>query len=182
METENKTLTQISNELGVSRDKVIYRYKKLPEEDYYKENNTIYIKENGFEKIKEDLKDEITEGEPEDSSENPSLDYLIEQLNKKDEQIEKLHKLIDQQQQLNAEDKKLIKELNHHLAIEAPKENSEQEEDSSEDETKNNLTKTLSENAKQLQAIQERLSLVESLHADQEKETTTQKKWFQFWK
>ncbi len=181
MESTDKTLTQLANELNVSRDKIIYRYKKLPEEDYYKESNTIYIRKKGVEKIKEELQDEITEEQTDEYSENPSLDYLIEQLNKKDEQIEQLHKLIDQQQQLNAEDKKLIKELNKHLAIEAPKEENEAV-DSEENEKEAKLAETLAENSKQLLALQERLQKMEQNQVEQEKVTEVQKKWYQFWK
>ena len=55
---------------------------------------------------------------------------LKEENSVKNAQIETLQKLFDQQQQLNAEDKQLIKELRQQLALEAPvpQEESDQEE------------------------------------------------------
>lgn len=183
---EGKTLTALAKELGVSRDKIIYRYKKLPDEDYYKENNTIFLKNSGVQKIVDDLGDEIRSEVSNSEEEDPlniSFDYLVEQLNKKDEQIDQLQKLIDQQQQLNAEDKKLIKELHHYLSIEAPKDSAETE---SEDE---NMSEQLKQKDEQLAHLEEQLKQTETLHKEKEKLETElsalkqkSKKWYQFWK
>ena len=192
MPTEtDKTLTQLATELGVSRDKVIYRYKKLPKDAYYKENNTIYIKEAGVQQIIDELGDDLNElSHPEEEVTEQDVlsihNYLIEQLTKKDEQIERLQKLIDQQQQLNAEDKKLIKELHQHFALEAPKETTEiksaNEEEPSEEEIKQS-----EELAQQIAQLEEQIRKSEALN--QEKERLEQelaslknKKWYQFWK
>lgn len=184
-EENGKTLTQLANELGVSRDKIIYRYKKLPKDHYFKENNTIYIKEVGVQQIIEELGDDIGELTPSEQSSAPSIDaYLIEQLNKKDEQIEQLQKLIDQQQQLNAEDKKLIKELHQFFALEAPK---EKETPLPEEDTE--VVKETEDHSyqEQLAKLEEQLAKAEKLNAEKallEKELADlkQKKWFQFWK
>ncbi|GAA3017915.1 hypothetical protein [Tetragenococcus solitarius] len=181
-EETGKTLTQLANELNVSRDKIIYRYKKLPEEDYFKENNTIYLLNTGIQKIIDDLGDDIKENkeDTEESQVNPSFDYLVEQLNKKDEQIDQLHKLVDQQQQLNAEDKKLIKEMHQYLSLEAPKEENSSEED---------LDKKLQQKDEQLAQLKEQLQQTEALHQEKEALETElaslkqkNKKWYQFWK
>lgn len=177
-----KTLTQLANELNVSRDKIIYRYKKLPEEDYFKENNTIYLLNSGIQKIIDDLGDDIKEDEEdaEETQVNPSFDYLVEQLSKKDEQIDQLHKLVDQQQQLNAEDKKLIKEMHQYLSLEAPKEENSSEED---------LDEKLQQKDEQLTQLKEQLQQTEALHQEKEALETElaslkqkNKKWYQFWK
>ncbi len=211
-EQTGKTLTQLANELGVSRDKIIYRYKKLPEDHYYKENNTIYIKENGIQQIINELGDDIGEATPQAHEENSPLnDYLIEQLTKKDEQIEQLQKLIDQQQQLNAEDKKLIKELNQRLALEAPKDPQVAEAEAAEAAEIQAQLEKLAELEEKFKAVEvqllekeehekenqkklaEKERTTEALQADKEqlkKELTElktlqaakQKKWFQFWK
>lgn len=181
-EETGKTLTQLANELNVSRDKIIYRYKKLPEEDYFKENNTIYLLNTGIQKIIDDLGDDIKENkeDTEESQVNSSFDYLVEQLNKKDEQIDQLHKLVDQQQQLNAEDKKLIKEMHQYLSLEAPKEENSSEED---------LDKKLQQKDEQLAQLKEQLQQTEALHQEKEALETElaslkqkNKKWYQFWK
>lgn len=182
-EENGKTLTQLANELGVSRDKVIYRYKKLPEDYYYKENNTIYIKDIGVKQITEELGEDITEDVPVEETSLSINDYLIEQLAKKDEQIEQLQKLIDQQQQLNAEDKKLIKELHQHFALEAPKETADEEMPEVVEET----VEQPSELDKQLARLEEQLQKVEQFNQEKERleqevATLKQKKWYQFWK
>ncbi|GEQ48311.1 hypothetical protein LQF61_07265 [Tetragenococcus koreensis] len=178
-----KTLTQLANELNVSRDRIIYRYKKLPEEDYFKENNTIYLLNSGIQKIIDDLGDDIKEDkeDTEETQVNPSFDYLVEQLNKKDEQIDQLHKLVDQQQQLNAEDKKLIKEMHQYLSLEAPK-----EENTTEKEA---LDEKLQQKDEQLTQLQEKVQQTEALHQEKEALETElaslkqkNKKWYQFWK
>ncbi len=184
-ETE-KTLTQLANELNVSRDKIIYRYKKLPEEDYFKENNTIYLRHSGIQKIVDDLGDDIKENKEDEEEEeyqvNPSFDYLVEQLSKKDEQIDQLQKLVDQQQQLNAEDKNLIKELHQYLSLEAPK-----EEDTKD---KENYDEQLQQKDEQLAQLQKQLQQSEAIQQEKEALETElsslkqqkNKKWYQFWK
>jgi Small-conductance mechanosensitive channel len=194
MPTEtDKTLTQLANELGVSRDKVIYRYKKLPKDAYYKENNTIYIKEEGVQQIIDELGDDLNELSTEHAKEGASEEeilsihhYLIEQLAKKDEQIDQLQKLIDQQQQLNAEDKKLIKELHQYFALEAPKETTEIKS-ANEEEPSEAQIKQSEELANQIAKLEEQIKKSEALN--QEKERLEQelaslknKKWYQFWK
>ncbi|MGX7196429.1 hypothetical protein [Enterococcus olivae] len=190
-EENGKTLTQLANELGVSRDKVIYRYKKLPEDYYFKENNTIYIKEAGVQQIIDELGDDVTEGTPQEEVEQTTIsisDYLIEQLAKKDEQIEQLQKLIDQQQQLNAEDKKLIKELHQYFALEAPKEAEikklEEPETTITDEEQETEA---SESAQQIAKLEEQIQKAEQLNQEKERleqelSALKQKKWYQFWK
>ncbi|MCD5001321.1 DUF536 domain-containing protein [Enterococcus saccharolyticus] len=190
-EEQGKTLTQLANELGVSRDKVIYRYKKLPQDYYYKENNTIYIKEVGVQQIIEELGDDIGEetSQEELSTQTiPSInEYLMEQLAKKDEQIEQLQKLIDQQQQLNAEDKKLIKELHQYFALEAPKEMTETPEPEETLTTDEEAEKKAAEAAEQLAKLEEQLKKAEELNKEKERleselAALKQKKWYQFWK
>ena len=180
-EQTGKTLTQLANELGVSRDKIIYRYKKLPEDHYYKENNTIYIKENGVQRIIDELGEDINEETPQHEVSSPINDYLIEQLAKKDEQIEQLQKLIDQQQQLNAEDKKLIKELHQYFALEAPKESNEEENKRSA-ELEAQVAK-LEEQMKKAEALSTEKEQLEKELADLKADLEAkQKKWYQFWK
>lgn len=186
-EETKKTLTQLANELNVSRDKIIYRYKKLPEEDYFKENNTIYLLNSGIQKIVDDLGDDIKENQEENDAEsqvNPSFDYLIDQLSRKDEQIDQLHKLVDQQQQLNAEDKKIIKELRQYSSIEAPK---EEDTDTKKEEE---VDEKLQQKDEQLMQLKEQLQQTETMQQEKEAleselaslKQQKNKKWYQFWK
>ncbi|AYW47579.1 hypothetical protein C7K38_03820 [Tetragenococcus osmophilus] len=185
-EETKKTLTQLANELNVSRDKIIYRYKKLPEEDYFKENNTIYLLNSGIQKIVDDLGDDIKEDQEENNEEtqvNPSFDYLIDQLNRKDEQIDQLHKLVDQQQQLNAEDKKIIKELRQYTSLEAPKEDTDTTENEEFDEKLQQKDEQLTQLQKQLEqteTMQQEKEALESELASLKQQKN--KKWYQFWK
>ncbi|WP_088839400.1 DNA-binding protein [Listeria sp. ILCC792] len=119
----DKTILELAQELGVSKDKVKYRIKKLPRELLYKKQGITYIKKQGLSIIIEDFlgnknqkKDreipmEITHLKKHIESLEKQLlikdKQLFQQATTKDKQIDNLQKLLDQQQQLmQAEQKK----------------------------------------------------------------------------
>ena len=95
-----KTIKELADELNVSKDKVKYQVRKLPSEFTSKENGITHIKDIGIEVIRTKLFNKKT-------SELPSLylekelAFLQNELKDKNNQIEKLHQLLENQQVLN---------------------------------------------------------------------------------
>ena len=101
---ELKTIKELADELNVSKDKVKYQVRKLPSEFTSKENGITYITSVGIEVIKGNIVGKTPYSK---TSESPN-DYLVNQLaffqkelEKKNNQIEKLHQLLENQQVLN---------------------------------------------------------------------------------
>ena len=101
---ELKTIKELADELNVSKDKVKYQVRKLPSEFTSKENGITYITSAGIEVIKGNIVGKTPYSK---TSESPN-DYLVNQLaffqkelEKKNNQIEKLHQLLENQQVLN---------------------------------------------------------------------------------
>ena len=94
-----KTIKELADELNVSKDKVKYQVRKLPSEFTSKENGITHIKDIGIEVIRTKLFNKKT-------SELPSLylekelAFLQNELKDKNNQIEKLHQLLENQQGL----------------------------------------------------------------------------------
>lgn len=113
------------------------------------------------------------------------INTLKEQLNKKDIQLEKAQKLLDQQQQLHLQANQRIEHLEKQLAIDPPKEETTDKKDNGAiqgyQEKIEELEKQVAEDEKinaELYEEYERLSKLEKEWKQQE----TNKKWFQFWK
>lgn len=96
----DRTIKEIADVFGVSKQAVRQRINKLPSGCYYiGDNNTIHVTEEGFNMLKDKVSRQSTKA---DTKVDTSLEALIKQLDIKDKQIEELQKLLDQQQQLNA--------------------------------------------------------------------------------
>ncbi|EOL45480.1 hypothetical protein RV11_GL000087 [Enterococcus phoeniculicola] len=111
------TIKELADQLGVSKDKVKYRVRKLPDDSTYKEGNVTYLTEAAISMIRAEFDEVATESLP---SESPveNGDYLKGIIEKKDEQIHQLQemlktqqKLVDQQQQLTLHANKQIELL-----------------------------------------------------------------------
>ena len=99
----NKTLKQIADELGISKQRV-YRY--------VKENHIGEAVQDGQAKwydeaVQNQIKSHFTKNEPHHESHQGHIneaiyDALVKQLEEKDKQIEYLQKALDQEQQLHA--------------------------------------------------------------------------------
>ena len=152
-----KTVKEIADELGVSKQRVMYHVKKLSTKEYQKKDNTIYINEVGQRAIKskfEDLTDDKqTDKKNENLVDKEYINTLKEQLNKKDIQLEKAQKLLDQQQQLTLQANKQIEKLQEQLQL------------TYTEEAPENDSTTLSEATETI-----------------DKQIDTEKKWWQLWK
>lgn len=124
-----KRVTQLAEELGVSRQTIYYHRKKLGEkvkDHFTKENNTLYVDEQGIKLIKESMssKEEVTQ-ESTDSQQDKEKEQLKErvkelkedkqelreQIKKKDEQIEMLNIHLQQSQTMLQEKEEEVLEL-----------------------------------------------------------------------
>ena len=108
-----KTIKELADELGVTKDKVKYQLRKLPSELTTKKDGIIYIKKSGVKIILDNLKGKrpinkysfLTTDYPPNQ-----LNILQDELDRKNKQIESLQKLLDQQQNLQLQTQKMLEE------------------------------------------------------------------------
>lgn len=114
-----KTLKEIASELKIDKQRV-YRYvKKNHIKEVYQKQSVMYYDEIAQELIKSALteKDHINDAHQNHINDTVNdallkqLEVLQNQLTEKDKQIADLHKLIDQEQQLNARNQQKIELL-----------------------------------------------------------------------
>jgi len=116
-----KTIKELADELGVSKQTVQYHFKSLPTSTYIKNDKGVYLlKEEAIMFLKGKIgNSSYTENDKESTKETDGLySVLFEQLKEKDNQIEsllsgqkQLQKLLDQQQVLTLQANKKIAEL-----------------------------------------------------------------------
>lgn len=130
---EKTLLKEFAKELGISSQKASAQLEK-DERTYYlsKTGRDTYISEEGQQLICERLDGTIHQASPIPEKESNTNEEILvatiqETIQAKDQQIDKLQALLakqqtllDQQQQLNAEDKKVIRELNDAPKLAAP--------------------------------------------------------------
>lgn len=122
----DKTIKQLADEFGLSKQAVRKRVNQLPTSCYYVgTNRTIYITEEGAKLLASKVS---TNYQQVDTNVDTKVDTLIEtltaQLKVKDEQIERLQQSLNQAQQLQAiaEQKiKLLEQKQEEPPIEQPK-------------------------------------------------------------
>lgn len=102
-----KTIKQVAEELEISKQK-LYRYIKSHHiNDAHQTASVIYIDDVLESKLKqhflsETVSDDVHHNAHQTASNDAVIEALLMQLQKKDEQIETLQKLLDQEQQLHA--------------------------------------------------------------------------------
>ncbi len=122
----DKTIKQLADEYGVSKQAIRKRINQLPTSYHYVgTNRTIYVTEEGAKILASKVS---TNYQPVDTNVDTKVDTLIEtltaQLKVKDEQIERLQQSLNQAQQLQAiaEQKiKLLEQKQEEPPIEQPK-------------------------------------------------------------
>ena len=203
MSEKLKTIKELADEIGVSKQAVWQKIKKESSIDLRqftsKKGNTVYVDVDGQKVIKnaffnktstkkrqqklfvDDNVNNSVDGNPEGNEEILFLRNLVSELQseKKD-----LHKLLDQQQRLALQDKKLLEEYkaeNDSLkALKMPTEGSQAEQANSQPKEEVKALKF------EIRALQEELNK-QKIHSQEEREKlkaelTTPKKWYQFWK
>ena len=203
MSEKLKTIKELADEIGVSKQAVWQKIKKESSIDLRqftsKKGNTVYVDVDGQKVIKnaffnktstkkrqqkvfvDDNVNNSVDDNPEGNEEILFLRNLVSELQseKKD-----LHKLLDQQQRLALQDKKLLEEykseINDLKALKIPAEGSQAEQANSQPKEEVKALKF------EIRALQEELNK-QKIHSQEEREKlkaelTTPKKWYQFWK
>lgn len=164
----DKTIKELADILGVSKDKVKYQLRKLPSNFTYKKGNITYLKKEAVTKITKVLSGNESGDLPRELPGSLPTDYLFKEIEtknnhieEKDRQIEKLQialetqqKLLDQQQQLTLQANQQIEKLQEQLQLAYT-------EETPEDES----TTILSEETESI-----------------EKHTKKKQKWWKLWK
>ena len=118
----NKTIKQLADEFGLSKQAVRKRINQLPTNYYFVGGNkTIYVTDEGQKILREKVS---TNQQPTvDTKVDTLIETLTAQLKVKDEQIERLQQSLNQAQQLQAiaEQKIKLLEQKQEEAIEEPK-------------------------------------------------------------
>lgn len=208
-----KTIKELADELGVSKNKIHYQVSKISSEYVVRNNSMKLLTASAVKQIKENLGIELNsslnsklntvkhqentnikgntsvEGVELNSTLNSYLnslkhqiEYLESQNINKDEQIKSLveaqkqtQNLLDQQQRLALQDKKLLEEYkaeNDNLkALKMPSEDAKEEQVDSQPQEEVQALK------KEMEDLQEQLK-----EKDQELAQEKFKKWWQFWK
>lgn len=117
-----KTIKEFADELGISKNRMNYQVSKLNTDYILKLNGVKYLTSQAQEEIKSSLgiKSSIGINSTLNSELNNfkhQIKQLENQLLSKDEQINKLHDLIDQQQQLTLQANKQIEQLQSQLVF-----------------------------------------------------------------
>ena len=151
----DKTIKELADILGVSKDKVKYQLRKLPSNFTYKKGNITYLKKGAITTITKVLSDNESGKLPSKFPYSLSADYLLKEIEtknnhieEKDRQIEKLQKaletqqkLLDQQQQLTLQANQQIEKLQEQLQLTYTEETPENESPAfSEDDERLNDT------------------------------------------
>lgn len=133
-----KTIKELANELSVTKQNIQYHYQRLPKELQLKSANGSNLINSKAEKIilgkvengrKSNAKDQqmsSKENVEDDKTDNTFINRLIREVeylkidkekivSTKDQQIEKLTNLLDQQQRLALQDKKLLEEYKEEI-------------------------------------------------------------------
>ena len=165
-----KTIKELADELGTNKTRIsrIINKNSIPTQ---KIKNKIVLEDNSVSLIRQYFK-------------NETVSILRTELDKAHSHIEKLSNLLDQQQRLALQDKKLLEEYkaeNDSLkALKMPTEGSQAEQANSQPKEEVKALKF------EIRALQEELNK-QKIHSQEEREKlkaelTTHKKWYQFWK
>ena len=186
MSENYKTIKELADELGVSKTYIekIIRVVNIHSE-LLKKKNRFFLNIKQQEIIKNYLDKPPTQA-PTADKEPPTADvvFLQNELVKRGVEIDKLHELLDQQQRLALQDKKLLEEYkaeNDRLkALKMPTEDTKEEQANSQPKEEVKALKF------EIRALQEELNK-QKIHSQEEREKlkaelTTPKKWYQFWK
>lgn len=191
------TLAELEKYFGVSRDKIVYRYKQLPKSYSKKLGNKIIVSKAGIEELNKFFGGVKTMGKPSKNEEETEelQSNLNDELKEKNKQISELQKIIqenqkllNQQQQLHLQANQRIEHLEEQLALDPPK--SEQgevvaKEDSDKlEENRQELLKSISFQENKINDLEKSRQEDEKINEElfNELKRLKEKKRFQFWK
>jgi len=118
-----KTIKELADELGVSKDKVKYQTRKLPSELTSKIDGVTYLSESAIDTVSLILTGKNTQELPSDFNHQLPTRFIEKELEKKDneikeknKQIDNLHELLKQQQKLLDQQQVLTLQANKKIA------------------------------------------------------------------
>ena len=155
-----KTIKELADELGTNKTRIsrIINKNSIPTQ---KIKNKIVLEDNSVSLIRQYFK-------------NENVSILRTELDKAHSHIEKLSNLLDQQQRLALQDKKLLEEykaeINDLKALKMPSQDTKEEQANSQPQEE---LETLKE---QIRALNDKIKGQEQLN------NQVSKKWYQFWK
>ena len=155
-----KTIKELADELGTNKTRIsrIINKNSIPTQ---KIKNKIVLEDNSVSLIRQYFK-------------NENVSILRTELDKAHSHIEKLSNLLDQQQRLALQDKKLLEEykaeINDLKALKMPSQETKEEQANSQPQEE---LETLKE---QIRALNDKIKGQEELN------NQSSKKWYQFWK
>lgn len=182
------TVKELADELGITKQKLMYHAKKLNKNQYAIKEGVFHLNDLGIKALKEKFGTQNSEKNTKNNGEN-HIEIITNQLKQKDEQLEKMQKLLDQQQQLHLQANQRIEMLEKQLSLEEPKTQSQGEVVSKEElekleENRQELLKSIDFQSKEINALHEARKEDEIINEElfNELKRLTDKKWFQFWK
>ncbi|WP_347450345.1 MULTISPECIES: RepB family protein [Lactococcus] len=163
-----KTIKELADELGTNKTRIsrIINKNSIPTQ---KIKNKIVLEDNSVSLIRQYFKNE-TQQQNEKQQQNETVSILRTELDKAHSHIEKLSNLLDQQQRLALQDKKLLEEykseINELKSLKMPQ----------EDKKENQSQEEVQTIKKQMEALNDKIKGQEQLN------NQVSKKWYQFWK
>lgn len=103
-----KTIKELADELGVSKDKVKYQTRKLPSELTTKKNGVTYLGSEAISTIKANLLGNNTRETPKENTPPLPTDFLLEELAKRDNELAEKNKQINSLQDSLITQQKLL--------------------------------------------------------------------------
>lgn len=103
-----KTIKELADELGVSKDKVKYQTRKLPSELTTKKNGVTYLGSEAISTIKANLLGNNTREIPKENTPHLPTDFLLEELAKRDNELAEKNKQINSLQDSLITQQKLL--------------------------------------------------------------------------
>ena len=208
MSEDLKTIKELADELGVSKsyvDKIIRILKLHTKLDKVGNKYVISKKQEKSIITRIENSKSTTETHTESTTQShtkvdAAVDFLKEeiaylksnhdkQLTNKDKQIETLSNLLDQQQRLALQDKKLLEEykaeINDLKALKMPSEDTKEEQSNYRSlEKEKDFVQTIQESYEsEIKVLNQKLAeQEEQIQEIQKEKETKEKKWFQFWK
>ena len=161
-----KTIKELADELGTNKTR-ISRIINKNSISTQKIKNKIVLEDNSVSLIRQYFKNET-------QLQNETVSILRTELDKAHSHIEKLSNLLDQQQRLALQDKKLLEEYkaeNDSLkALKIPSQDTKEEQ-------------TNSQPQEELETLKEQIrALNDKIKGQEELNNQSSKKWYQFWK
>lgn len=104
----SKTIKELADELGVSKDKVKYQTRKLPSELTTKKNGVTYLENEAISKIKANILGSTTRETHRQNTHHLPTDFLLEELAKRDNELAEKNKQINNLQDSLITQQKLL--------------------------------------------------------------------------